>query len=86
MFIKEGNEKIWRERVLSYRASGKTQKEWGLENNLKHSTLKYWIEKISKEQSQKAMPEWIDLEMGENKIAKMPIKKLDKNTIEVSHR
>lgn len=84
MFNKDENEKIWRERVASYRTSGKTQKEWCLENNLKHSTLKYWIEKINKEQLQKAMPEWIDLEMGENKIAKMPIKKIDKNTIEVS--
>ncbi len=30
------------------------------------------------------MPEWIDLEIGENKIAKMPVKKLDGNTIEVN--
>ena len=30
------------------------------------------------------MPEWIDLEVSENKVAKMPVKKLDGNIIEVS--
>ena len=84
MLNKEENEKIWRERVTEYRASTKTQKEWCKENNFKYTTLRYWLEKISKEQSQKEMPEWIDLEVGENKIAKMPVKKLDGNIIEIS--
>lgn len=84
MLNKEENEKIWRERVASYRASNQTQKEWCAQNNYKHTTLRYWLEKISKEQSQKEMPEWIDLEVGENKIAKMPVKKLEGNIIEVS--
>ena len=30
------------------------------------------------------MPDWIDLEVDENKIAKMPVKKINGNTIEVS--
>ena len=84
MFNKEENEKIWRERVANYRASNQTQKEWCSQNNFKFTTLRYWLEKISKEQSREEMPEWIDLEVGENKIAKMPLKKLDGNTIEVT--
>lgn len=84
MFNKEENEKIWRERVANYRVSNQTQKEWCAQNNCKFTTLRYWLEKISKEQSQAEMPEWIDLEVGENKIAKMPVKKVDENTIEVS--
>lgn len=84
MLNKEENEKIWRERVAEYRASNKTQKEWCKENNFKYTTLRYWLEKISKEQSQKEIPEWIDLEVGENKVAKMPVKKLEGNIIEVS--
>ena len=84
MLNKEENERIWRERVASYRSSNQTQKEWCLQNNYKYTTLKYWLDKINKEQSQKQMPEWIDLEVGENKIAKMPIKKLNGNIIEVS--
>ena len=84
MFNKEENEKIWRERVANYRVSNQTQKEWCAQNNFKFTTLRYWLEKISKEQSREEMPEWIDLEVGENKIAKMPVKKVDENTIEVS--
>ena len=84
MLNKEENEKIWRERVAEYRASNKTQKEWCKENNFKYTTLRYWLEKISKEQAKKEMPEWIDLEVGENKVAKMPVKKLEGNIIEVS--
>lgn len=30
------------------------------------------------------MLEWLDLEVGENKIAKMALKNVDENTIEVS--
>ena len=82
---KEENEKIWRERVSEYRASKKPQKQWCEENNLKLRTLRYWLEKITREECKKEMPEWIDLEVGENKVAKMPVKKLDGgNIIEVS--
>ena len=81
---KEEKEKIWRERVTEYRASKKTQKQWCEENNLKLRTLRYWLEKTNKEEWKKEMPEWIDLDVGENKIAKMPVKKLEGNIIEVS--
>jgi hypothetical protein len=84
MLNKEENEKIWRERVAEYRASNQTQKQWCTQNNYKQTTLRYWLEKISKEQAKKEMPEWIDLEVGENKVAKMPVKKLEGNIIEVS--
>ena len=49
MFNKEENEKIWRERVASYRASNQTQKEWCEQNNYRQTTIKYWIERINKE-------------------------------------
>ena len=84
MLNKAENEKIWRERVAEYRVSNQTQKQWCNENNYKQTTLRYWLEKTNKEQSQKEMPEWIDLEVGENKVAKMPVKKLEGNVIEVS--
>ena len=75
MYNTEENERLWRERVASYRASKQTQKEWCAQNNCKFTTLRYWLEKINKEQSQAEMPEWIDLEV---------VKKVDENTIEVS--
>ena len=84
MFNKEENEKIWRERVASYQVSNMTQKEWCAKNNYKHTTLRYWLEKISKEEAQKEMPEWIDLEVDENKIGRLPLKKVDGNTIELN--
>ena len=51
MSNKEENEKIWRERVAKYRVSNQTQRQWCEENNVKLRTLRYWLEKISKEQT-----------------------------------
>lgn len=83
MLNKEENERIWRERIANYRASNEGQKDWCNKNNCKQTTLKYWLTKINKEQAQKELPEWIDLEVGENKVAKMPVKKLGGNIIEI---
>lgn len=45
------NKEIWLKRVEEYRSSGLSQKIWCEENDVKPTSLRYWIMKLNKSQS-----------------------------------
>lgn len=50
------NRQQWINRVKAYRSSGMKSKEWCEKENLKKSSLSYWITKLNKEERVKKNP------------------------------
>lgn len=43
----------WRNRVISFLKTGKTQAQWSKENNINPKQLSYWVSKFRKEDANK---------------------------------
>jgi hypothetical protein len=47
--------------IEAYRNSGKTAQAWCDENQLNIHTLKYWIQKLNRQEKDKSAPQWVSL-------------------------
>jgi hypothetical protein len=48
--MKTDQQRVWNERIASYKASGKTMKAWCAEQDQSVEALKYWIYKSRKQE------------------------------------
>ncbi len=50
-----------RKQVEAYRNSGKTLQVWCEENQTSIHTLRYWIQKLNRQETDKSIPQWVSL-------------------------
>ena len=56
---------LWKKRVSAYQNSGMKQMQWCKENDVKLSTLRYWIRKLSDTTETSEGTEWYKLDVKE---------------------
>ena len=61
----ESNREIWEKRVNAYQESGMKQMQWCKENDIKLSTLRYWIRNLREPGETSKGTEWYKLDVRE---------------------
>lgn len=59
----QANREQWLQRAEDFHASGLTQTSWCQQQNVKISTLRYWLKKLKEEATSSNTPEWVELEV-----------------------
>ena len=62
----KSNIELWEERISAFRTSGLTQMQWCHENNVKLSTLRYWIRKLNDRTQASNGTKWFQLDVKED--------------------
>ena len=60
--------------VEAYRNSGKTAQIWCDENQLNIHTLKYWIQKLNRQEKDSNVPQWVSLIQDQPASASLTIR------------
>lgn len=59
------NKEQWLQRIEEFHSSGLTQVSWCQQQNVKISTLRYWLKKLREEEASGNTPEWVELQVTE---------------------
>ena len=54
--------RIWEQKISEYRSSGVSAAVWCEQNNIKISTLRYWISRLNKEKRETTSIQWISMD------------------------
>lgn len=66
------NRQLWQLRVNEFMDSGLPQKQWCSENNVKRSTLRYWIRKFRDEVKSETDSSWIPVDVSDPEYHSTP--------------